>query len=229
MDDHSSDDTSKIAKGAGATIVRNRTTLGFKDTLLKGLFLVDSPSVVIIADPYVQVNQGLLQRFVEFGVIGEYPLLISRGRKQRGINFSKILKKKYGIYLDEPDFQTVFLNKQMQAVIKKRVTGNGPYVFFELVKTAISEDLKIGVRDAGIYERAYKPPWYMWFRRRKRLKYEKQQRQDYIKTAFPGLRLQQTLDKVLVGVISGIIVVALTPLTVWGITKLNEWVSTLWK
>lgn len=229
MDDHSSDDTGKIAKQSGATVVRNRTVLGFKDTLLKGLFLVDSPGVVVIADPYVRISQELLQRFVEFGVIGEYPLLISRGRKQRGINFSKILRKKYGIYLDEPDFQAVFLNKRMQAVVKKRVTGNGPYVFFELVKAAISEDLKIGVRDAGIYERAYKPPWYMWLRRRKRIKYEKQQRQDYIKTAFPGLRLQQALDKVAIGVMSGIIVVALTPLIVWGIGKLGAWVGTLWK
>jgi len=229
MDDHSSDNTAKIAQNAGATVIRNNTTLGFKDTLLKGLFLADSPAVVVIADPYIHITKGLLERFVELGMIGDYPLLISRGTKQRGINFSKILRKKYGVYLDEPDFQAVFLNRQMQAVIKKRVTGNGPYVFFELVKAALSEDLKIGVRNAGIREQFYRPPLYVRLRRRKRLKHEKQQRQDYIKAAFPGLRLEQTLDKVTVGVVSGVIVVALTPLTIWSIGKASTWISALWK
>jgi glycosyltransferase involved in cell wall biosynthesis len=227
MDDHSSDNTALFAKQAGAKVITANTTIGFNDTLLKSLFLADSPGVVVVADAYIDIRPDTLQRFAEFGIIGNYPLLLSRGKPQRGINFSKILRKKYGVYLDEPDFQAVFINKQMQDVIKKRVTGNSPYVFFELIKAALAEDLKIGVRGSGIREKPYDMSLNMRLRRRKRYKYEKQQRKDYIKVVFPGLREQQ-IRKVLISIFSGVAIAVLTPLAVVGISKLSAYISKLW-
>jgi len=220
MDDNSTDNTAKIARQFGAKVVRSTLPgMGFQAAMLKVLFSIDAANALIIPDPFVSIAPIAVQRFLELGVIGEYPLLLSQGKNRDGIDFSKILRKKYNLFLDQPSFQAVFVNRQMLAAIKKRVTGNGPYIFFELIKAALDEDLKIGVMHSGVAEKPYSLRGIWWWRRRKRLAMEKRRRKSYVKTAFPDLKRQQIQQKLILGItiaaLGGSLATGLVALAIW--------------
>lgn len=203
IDDNSTDDTASMAKEAGAAVVTSKISLGFNLAVLKGLYLIETQAVLIVPDPNINLDAAYLNSFMEFGMLGEYPILLPHGKIEYGIDFSKILKRKYGVFLSEPGFQAVFLNRQMLEITKKRVTGASPYIFFELIKAAVTEDLKIGVLESGItevdYGRVRHLRIWLWRQRRKR------ERKDYIRLAFPDLIKKEVRRRLVIGtLIAGI-------------------------
>ncbi len=145
FDDASSDSTYKKALSAGAQVVRNSNFLGFSTTLLKGLYQVKTPYTLICSNPASLSSDSNILEFIEFGVSGNYSMLISGARPEISTNLSAVLKKRFGIFISEPGFDFVFLDSNLINVIQKKVATTNTNVYFEMIRHAIKNDLKIGV------------------------------------------------------------------------------------
>jgi glycosyltransferase involved in cell wall biosynthesis len=201
IDDGSMDSTSVVAEGAGAKVIHNNKSIGFNLAVLKGLYAIKTPAALIISDPESGFDFKMIQEFIEFGAMGKYSLLLSKGSSSlHMIDFSKLLKKRFGIFLDNPGFQGVLLNPTMLKVVKDKVTGGSPYIYFELVKEAVKSDAKIGVFPSGIYEFEPEHSSAMKLHKYTRDAHRMQEQRGYIKYAFPDLNFKKFQRDLVLGI-----------------------------
>ncbi len=211
IDDASIDNTNKVAQSADVDVIKNSILLGYSMSLLKGLYHVKTKTVFICsAFDNIVFHDNNLTEFIEFGLIGKYSMLISRGRPDNVYNISPILKKRFGISIPEPGFEAVFLNDNLLTLIKNKVSGTKNYIHFDIIRELVINKLKIGVypvklhtapQNFGVVNRIYQTLGigkYMgigkYIRSKKSLEYF-----DY---AFPDLDKKQIRREVTIAVIS---------------------------
>ncbi|HKX24139.1 MAG TPA: glycosyltransferase [Candidatus Saccharimonadales bacterium] len=154
VDDGSVDQASHTAKGAGATVVRNVASNGFFLTTLRGLYHIKTKAVLII-DPDVAPNQESLDEFLEFGFLGNYGLLFSQGTTRRWRNVTTYLKKKFGVFVSDPNFSVAFINGETLSAVKAGHNMTEKYLYFHLIAYAIELKQKIGA-----YKIIYTSPYH---------------------------------------------------------------------
>jgi glycosyltransferase involved in cell wall biosynthesis len=150
VDDASNDETGKMAQLSNAEVIKNYKCAGFYLAMLRGLYSVRTKYAFVAYSYEELVSIHFLNQFVEFGIIGNYSLLISRDESEKAIKLSCIIKKKFGIFIHEPSFDFVFMDRKLIDVIKKEVGGTGQYAYLEIIKTAIENKLKLGSYPIGL-------------------------------------------------------------------------------
>ena len=199
LDDASKDDSGKIVKALNVEVITNCKTTGFNLAVLQGVYNIKT-AYALVAYNYEQlIDCKLLEQFIEFGIIGNYSLLISRDESGKSKTLSTIIKRKFGIFLQEPLFDVVFFNKTMLDIIKEKVGGTGSYVYFEIIKKAIDNKLKIGCYPLGLSR--YEPKT---FPRRMRMYlqlYFHQNPETYFKYAVPDIDKKEIKKQLVVAIV----------------------------
>ncbi len=144
VDDDSSDDTYSKAINQEVFVLRNRNNLGFNSSLLKGLYEINT-KFAFIPRPYHIFEQDSLQEFIHFGKKGNYALLFPEAKDKDAFStsISSFLYDRYGININEPFLDIVFINDDLLEKIKTETISND-FMPFELVRLVIKNNLKLG-------------------------------------------------------------------------------------
>ncbi len=146
---NSDKETQKIIQEVGVKIIKVNTLIDQEQAILKGLYSIKNGDVLVITETDAVIDFDGLEEFIKFGQEGDYPLLfpqlkrVSLSEKPNGL--SKLLKKRLGFYLDNPSFSILFINEQMNNIVKAEVSSGGAYIFYKFIKSAIQNKLKVGV------------------------------------------------------------------------------------
>jgi glycosyltransferase involved in cell wall biosynthesis len=202
IDDASTDGTYEKASEAGAEVISNFNLLGFSTSLLKGLYRVKTKLVLVYTPDELLHNDSELIDFIEFGIIGEYSMLISKAQPANSRNLSHLFKKKFGIFLPEPGFEFVFLNKKLLDIIRDKVATTNTNVYFDVIKQIIKNDLKIGVYPLQILEHTYS----LKAKIRRFLRLRRYESVNYFDYVFPNIERNRVLQQIMTGFIGYILI-----------------------
>ena len=160
LNDGSVDNTSEIATQKHSEIIQVKSTSGFNNAVLRSIFNVKKPYAIITTPYEINANSSFgqyIDDFISFGIEGNFSLLLAERRlKFMGFNqnlfstifdlkIKKILKKKFGMFLPEPSFDFVMINKKMCEVIIEKVSGTGAFIYFDIIKELVINKNKMGV------------------------------------------------------------------------------------
>lgn len=209
LDDASTDRTYQEASSNGVEIMRSSNLLGFSTTLLKGLYEVETPYALIYSASELLNNDSDLIEFIEFGASGEYAMLISK-EQENGVsrNLSHFLKKKFGIFIPEPGFDFVFLNSDLIKIIKAKVATTNTNIYFEIIRQAISNDLKIGVYPIKILDLLSYSPNRFRVKLKRFIRFRKYESVSYFDYVFPDIERKRLLGQIMTGFIGYILIKA---------------------
>lgn len=205
IDDCSSDNTQKIAVKAGAEVIRNPNFLGFNMSVLRGLYHCQTKDALVysLTDENIEINQNIVD-LIDFARMGNYAMFVTNASPDYSRNLSKLLKKKFGLFLPEPGFEVVFLNSEIVQIIKNKVSASNINIFFDVIKEVIRNNLKIGVYP--IYSSRPKPIWVstslpklsIRIRLRRFLRRRKVDSLSFFEYAFPDLEKRHLLSQALI-------------------------------
>jgi glycosyltransferase involved in cell wall biosynthesis len=205
MDDASTDDSFKLAKAAGAYVIHSGAPNGFLLTTLRGIYNIKTKYALIIdADAFPDALD--LEEFLDFAIIGNYGLLFSRGRVKYQPDVTSYLKKRFGIFLDSPNFEVTFMSKQLIDATKQGTSMSEQYLYPSLIARAIETKQKVGSYNLWLPKRNYEKTILnaLRFRNFRGV----QDYKDFFESAFPNLRKQNFSDSSKLALLSGIIGVA---------------------
>ncbi|MBP9697965.1 MAG: glycosyltransferase [Candidatus Moranbacteria bacterium] len=202
INDASSDDTCKKASEAGAEVISSSHLLGFSTSLLKGLYRVETKTALICTPDRLLHSYSELVDFVEFGVTGKYSMLLSKSLPGDSRNLSHILKKKFSIFSHEPGFDFVFLDSRLLSLVKDKVATISTYVYFDIIKQVIKNELKMGVYPLNIYS-----PYTYTLRGKVRrfLRIRRTEPTNYFDYTFPDLEKGRVLREIMIAVVSSVL------------------------
>ncbi|NTW14573.1 MAG: glycosyltransferase [Candidatus Moranbacteria bacterium] len=155
IDDASADGSDIIARNLGVQVVRTNTLCGYNVSVLRAAYIINTDFGIISAAD-VLIEKWLVD-FLSFAIDGDYPLLMKEGSpylKNPILNAllpdaSRELKKRTGIFINNPDYDFVFCNRRMLDLIKDNVSCTGQFVHYDILREAINSKQKIGVYSIG--------------------------------------------------------------------------------
>lgn len=209
IDDGSLDETAKNAKKAGANVLRNNLPIGFLLTALRGIYEVTTDMGLII-DPDRLPRSEDLDEFITFGLSGNYGLLFSKAEKNSHI--TSYLKKKYGVFVTDPNFEVVLLSKKILKATKNEFIMVETYLYFNLIAHAINNKYKIGTYPLRL------PTPDGWTRARALSNGHfrgEDSYNDFFRYAFPDLNKKQLNNSIKIALASAVMGIAGTILTQW--------------
>lgn len=202
VDDGSVDETQKKATVENVTVRKNDYCHGPVKAFFTGLYSVKTKYAFILeyAPNIDKINEKVFFDFIKFGIDGNHSLLLPEKEVKSIFYFlepkiSSILERRYNVIISEPRLDCALVGPLLLEKIKASTLGN-KYVILELIRVASSENLKIGTyllepnlsnderlnSKSDIFSSHY-------------------QLHNYLKVAFPKLRLQNIKDQVIVAVI----------------------------
>lgn len=215
IDDGSRDNTSEIAKRIKVKVVKNYQVRGFNAAVLRGLYEVQT-EFALIMDPYREVTVESLNEFVSFGTKGQHSLLISQGKSARFANFSRVLRRRFNIFIMSPSFEAVFVGPKLLKAIKLSVSLTGRYVYFDFLIEALRLKQKVGVYPLNFNDKAYgMDSWILrWFTTLTSVR-------PYLNYAFPGLKRRETSRDVWVALLGAFAGAVFAALITFALTRFN--------
>lgn len=215
VDDASRDNSAKTAESLDVIVLKNYGNTNLNLAILKGIYNVKTSYALVAYNYYELVNPRLLEQFIEFGIMGNYSLLISKDESNKSKALSNIIKRKFGIFLHAPLFDIVFFDKKALDLIKREIGGTGSFVYFEIIKKIIDHNLKLGSYSLGLS--SYKPKtFYAKARYLLRRLRKNENPETYFKYAVPDIDKKEIKKQVLIAT-SGYIII-----------RFFEWVLLKW-
>lgn len=215
IDDGSLDETAKTAEKAGANVLRNNLPNGFLLTALRGIYEVDTEMGLII-DPDKLPRSEDLDEFIAFGVAGHYGLLFSKSETNGHI--TRYLKKKYGVFVADPNFEVVLLSRKILEATKDDFIMVETYLYFNLIAHAINNKCKIGTYPLRL------PTPKGWTRARAISSGHfrgEDSYNDFFRYAFPDMEKKQLNNSIKIAIASAVLGVGATILTQWVVSFLD--------
>lgn len=166
VDDVSTDNTYDIAIKNNASVIRNVQRLGYDLSLLRGLYNIERGPVLIIYDTEYSTKSHAYEEFISFGILGNYSMLLQKDDSIYSKKFARALRNRFGIFMECPSFNLVFINNLMLDKIKLECPGGSVRVIYEFFRIAINNKLKIGTYPLNAPE--YKPATFIEKRRYKK-------------------------------------------------------------
>jgi glycosyltransferase involved in cell wall biosynthesis len=203
IDDNSVDDTYFILTKEKVSVLRNRRKIGFNLSLLKGLYDVKTKHAFVVG-PIGRFEKDSLLDFICFGIKGNYSLLFGKSkRKQSGIfsiNIAPLLRERYGINIPKPLLDVAFINESLLNKIKTE-TISDDFIFLELVRIVMKNDLKLGTYDLEMEH----PSHYTHFRSLMNLFLMQLRTREYLRRAFPKKYKESIRNKVITNILIAVI------------------------
>ncbi len=202
IDDDSPDQTCEIALNENVQFIRNRKQLGYELTLLKGLYNIKTDSVLVINDLENSIRSEEYDDFVTFGILGNYAMLLQRAHSAHSKKISDTMRKRFGVFVEDPSFNIIFMNDTMLRKIQRECPNGSTYLIYEFFRLLLNYKLKIGTYPLNVpeYEAA---TFYEKYRVKKRDRSQKYSYRNFLKYAFPDMpSIQFRRDLVIVVVTS---------------------------
>jgi len=136
----------RIDSAGGVLRLYNHVTNGFNKSSLRGLYNTNTRYALLLdASKLLSIEQ--IDEFIEYGIKGNYGLLFSNWTNDSDTpvpNTSKYLKSRFGIFIDDPDYELTFINKAIIDASKTENILTEKFFYLNLITLALNTKQKIG-------------------------------------------------------------------------------------
>jgi len=206
LDDSSTDETAVVARQSKARVITNQAINGYTTTALRGLYNVKT-DYALLTDPTNEFTEMQLESFLEFGVLGNYGILFTKWTEDSQSPISTVakhLKEKFGIFIDDPDYELVFINSKIIEASKTEPTVTEKFFFFSLITFAINSKQKIGTFNINSQRYFGNGKWRR-VSRRLRTKRINKLHDDYFHYTFPDFEKKKFNNQLIVAICGALV------------------------